>query len=111
MDDGWNRAGDALQRDRERDHIVKRISVEVVAPEGLPPITVLLTCKPKTRSDFDAVVKAVGGPCAFTYHGEDSAHAKLPDGSTLMLSSPTRRRSYTRPQDPTIAALKAACER
>lgn len=88
-----------------------KITVTIDAPEGLPPIKALLTCEPKTRAEFDAVVEAVGGPCAFVYHRPDGAHARLADGTTLILGAPDKRSYRTPPLAPSIQALKAACDR
>ena len=88
-----------------------KITVTIDAPEGLPPIKALLTCEPKTLVEFDAVVEAVGGPCAFDYHRPDRAHARLADGTTLILEAPDKRSFRTPPLAPSIHALKAACDR
>lgn len=83
------------------------IAVNIIAPEGLPEIKAILTCKPKDEAGFAAIVEACGGPSAFTF-GHDYAHTKLADGSSLMVEAYDRATRYECPIAPSIARLKAA---
>lgn len=87
-----------------------KISVTVNAPEGLAPVSVILSARPKDRAEFDAFVAALGGPCAFTYHSHDSTHAKTSEGHTFILDAPqSEKYGYMPPMAACIRDLKGAC--